>query len=66
MSFFLYSDNIDRNVFGWYLFYLINLDFFQEEIAIAKLRKSILAATGNIHFYKSGDHYVVFKRQKTS
>ncbi|XP_052762189.1 gamma-aminobutyric acid type B receptor subunit 2-like [Mya arenaria] len=32
-----------------------------DAIAMAKLKKSILAATGNLHFYKSGNEYVVFQ-----
>ena len=32
---------------------------------MAKLKKSILSITGNTHFYRSGDEYIVFQR-KTS
>ncbi|XP_052762191.1 gamma-aminobutyric acid type B receptor subunit 2-like [Mya arenaria] len=32
-----------------------------ESIALAKLRKSLLVETGNLHFYKSHNEYVVFK-----
>lgn len=34
----------------------------QEEVAIEHLKHRILEVTGNIHFYKSGDEYVITQR----
>ena len=38
----------------------------QESIAIAKLKKTLLEMTGNIHLYKTGTEYVVFKADRTN
>ena len=35
---------------------------FQEAIAMAKLRKTLLDMTGDLHIYKSNDSYVVFRK----
>ncbi|XP_060557326.1 gamma-aminobutyric acid type B receptor subunit 2-like [Ruditapes philippinarum] len=34
-----------------------------EAIAVARLRKQLLQVTGNVHFYKSGDDYVVCRSE---
>ena len=36
----------------------------QETIAMAHLKRDILQFTGNVHFYKDGDKYVVFKAEE--
>ena len=38
----------------------------QETIAMARLKKDILNFTGNVHFYKDGEKYVVFKTEEDS
>ena len=40
------------------------ISFFQESIAIARLKRDLLQVTGNIHFYKVGSAYVVFEVDK--
>ena len=37
--------------------------YFQEAIAIARLKRDLLTVTGNVHFYKEKDDYIVFKTQ---
>ncbi|XP_053381997.1 gamma-aminobutyric acid type B receptor subunit 2-like [Mercenaria mercenaria] len=39
----------------------LRMEAANEAIAIARLRKSLLHVTGNVHFYKSGREYVVCK-----
>ena len=38
--------------------------FIQEAIAMARLKRDILQVTGNVHFYKAGNAYVVFQVDK--
>ena len=33
----------------------------QESIALACLKRDLLQVTGNIHFYKSGKKYILFR-----
>ncbi|XP_053383200.1 gamma-aminobutyric acid type B receptor subunit 2-like [Mercenaria mercenaria] len=39
----------------------LRMDLANETIAIARLRKSLLHITGNVHFYKNGTEYVVVR-----
>ncbi|XP_052799303.1 gamma-aminobutyric acid type B receptor subunit 2-like [Mya arenaria] len=43
----------------------LRMQMANEQIAIAKLRKTLLQVTGNVHVYKSGSDYVVFQRNVT-
>jgi hypothetical protein len=43
--------------------YLYQYSLLQEAIAVARLRKQLLQVTGNVHFYKSGDDYVVCRSE---
>ena len=40
------------------------ISFLQEAIAMARLKRDILQVTGNVHFYKAGNAYVVFQVDK--
>ena len=66
MSSFESSDDIIENENGSYHLVILAIvlliaSSLQETIAIARLKRDLLQFSGNIHFYKSGDKYVLFK-----
>ena len=64
------STHTDCGVTQWLTWHLnlrrdiqkyIHIVLFQEAIAVTRLRHSLRQMTGNIHFYRSGSKYVLFK-----